>query len=205
MRYINKAFQHIRLFATYFLLACTTLTALVCWRCARLLEAAAAKVYVLEDGKVLEALASERGENLPVEARDHVKTFHQDFFTLDPDDKVILRNIGRALYLADGSAREEYDREQEQNYYRDIVSGNVSQSVEVDSVRVDMSAYPYYFRCWATLTITRPSKIILRALVTDGYLRSVSRSDNDPHGFLIERWQILDSRDIKTSARWINP
>jgi hypothetical protein len=39
-----------------------------------------------------------------VEARDHVKTFHQLFIYLDPDNKVILANLAKALYLADGSA-----------------------------------------------------------------------------------------------------
>jgi len=32
-------------------------------------------------------------------------------------------------------------------------------------------------------------------------VREVSRSDNDPHGYLIERWTILSNRDLKTEAR----
>ena len=62
------------------------------------------RVYILAAGKVLEGLASDRRENLPVEIRDHIRTFHELFFSLDPDEKVIGYNLGRALYLADGSA-----------------------------------------------------------------------------------------------------
>lgn len=46
------------------------------------------KIYILANGKALEAFASERRDNIPVEARDHVRTFHKLFFTLDPDDIV---------------------------------------------------------------------------------------------------------------------
>jgi hypothetical protein len=37
--------------------------------------------------------------------------------------------------------------------------------------------------------------------VTEGWLRNTSRSDNNPHGFLIERWAILDNRDLKVEGR----
>jgi hypothetical protein len=36
---------------------------------------------------------------------------------------------------------------------------------------------------------------INKLLVTQGYLRNVSRSDNNPHGFLIEHWETLANRD----------
>jgi len=32
-------------------------------------------------------------------------------------------------------------------------------------------------------------------------LRNVSRSDNNPHGFLIERWATIANKDLKTTAR----
>jgi hypothetical protein len=63
---------------------------------------AQARIYILSGGKALEAVASDRKENIPVEARDHIRNFHLLFFTLDPDEKVIGENLNRALYLADG-------------------------------------------------------------------------------------------------------
>jgi conjugative transposon TraK protein len=133
-----------------------------------------------------------------VEARDHVKTFHRLFFTLDPDDPVITSNITQALYLADGSAKRQYDDLRESGYYASVISGNISQRITVDSVTIDTHRYPYYFRCYATETLTRTTAIITRSLITEGYLRNVSRSDHNPHGFLIERWRILENKNIKT-------
>lgn len=159
------------------------------------------KVYILASGKALEAFASDRKENIPVEARDHIRSFHQCFFTLDPDEKVINTNITRALYLADGSAKRLYDNLTESGYYAGIISGNISQEITVDSIALDMGSYPWYFRCYATQHIIRTSSIVTRDLVTEGWLRSVSRSDNNPHGFLIERWNTIENRDLSAQAR----
>ena len=60
---------------------------------------------------------------------------------------------------------------------------------------------PYYFKCYATQRITRTTSVVLRNLITEGYLRNVSRSDNNPHGFLIERWLTIENKDIKTINR----
>lgn len=159
------------------------------------------RVYILSSGKLMEAMASDRRENIPVEARDHIRTFHTLFFTLDPDEKVIGDNLGRALYLADGSAKRMYENLKEKGYYADVISANISQRVSIDSISLDMTAEPFYFRCYGAETITRTTSVVTRELLTEGYLRQVSRSDNNPHGFLIERWAILSNRDLKTEAR----
>jgi len=158
-------------------------------------------LYILANGKILQAIAGERKDNIRVEARDHIKTFHQYFFTLDPDDKVIQTNITKALYLADGSAKIAYDNFKESGYYANIISGNISQSIEVDSVQVNIDQYPFYWRCYATEKIVRSTSTVTRDLITEGYLRSVSRSDNNPHGFLIERWNTIENKDIKVETR----
>src|SRR6185437_12405427 len=148
-----------------------------------------------------EALAADRRENLEVEARDHIRNFHLDFFTLDPDEKVINANVGHALYLADGSAKRVYEGLKENGYYAGIIAGNVSQRVMPDSIVVDTRSYPIYWRCYATEKIIRPTSAVTRNLVTEGQLRYVSRSDNNPHGFLIEKWVILDNSDLKVETR----
>lgn len=159
------------------------------------------KMYILANGKILEAVAGERRDNIPVEARDHIKTFHQYFFSLDPDDKVIQANITKALYLADGSAKRMYDNLKENGYYSNVISGNISQTITVDSIQVNLDEYPFYWRCYATEKITRSTSIVTRDLITEGYLRSVSRSDNNPHGFLIERWNTIENKDLKVEMR----
>lgn len=201
MKNIDTAFRYIRSFSLLLVLACLGISVYAIYSAKQVITTGNQKVYVLAGDKALEAYASDRKDNIPVEARDHVKTFHQYFFSLDPDDKVIAQNINKALYLADRSAKEQYDNLKENNFYAGIISGNISQEIQIDSVQVNTATAPYYFRCKAVLRILRPSSIISRSLVTEGYLRSVARSDNNTHGFLIERWRTLENTDIKTEAR----
>jgi conjugative transposon TraK protein len=198
MKNIDTAFRHVRSFTLLVILGSVVLCSFTLYKSYQLVGSVQSRIYILANGKALEALASERKDNIPVEARDHVKTFHQFFFTMDPDEKVIQANMTKALYLADVSAKKAYDNLKENGFYTNIISGNISQRIKVDSVQVDINGYPYYFRCSATQDIIRTTSTVSRSLVTEGYLRNVSRSDNNPHGFLIERWTTLDNRDIKT-------
>lgn len=198
---IDTAFRQMRLFTLVIILACSSIAGYSLYIANRSIRASQNRVYILANGKALEAFASERKDNIPVEARDHIKTFHHYFFTLDPDDKVIQTNIVKALYLADGSAKEQYDNLKENNYYSNIISGNISQEISADSIRIDINRYPFYFRYYGKEKIIRPASIVIRSLVTEGYLRSVARSDNNPHGFLIERWKTLENKDLKTQVR----
>lgn len=201
MKNIDTAFRQIRTFTMLVIGGCILICCFALYKSFSLVYRMQSKVYILANGKALEAYASDRKDNIPVEAKDHVKTFHNLFFTLDPDDKAIQANITKALYLADGSAKRTYDDLKENGYYAGLISGNVNQTISVDSVHIDINEYPYRFRCYATQNIIRPTTITTRTLVTEGSLRNVSRSDNNPHGFLIEKWNTVENRDIKTVNR----
>lgn len=201
MNNIDSAFHHVRTFTIIVIVGSIILSGFALYKSYQLVGNMQGKVYILANGKALEAYASDRKDNIVVEAKDHVKAFHQYFFTLDPDEKVIQTNITKALYLADASAKREYDNLKENGYFSNIISGNISQHITIDSVQVDINQYPYYFRCYATQNIIRTTSIVSRSLLTEGYLRNVSRSDNNSHGFLIEHWTTIDNRDIKTENR----
>jgi len=198
---IDTAFRQVRNFSFLVIVSSVMICFYVIYNSYKATTAFESRIYILANGKALEAFAGDRKENIPVEARDHVKMFHQYFFSLDPDDKVIQANITRALYLADGSAKRVYESLKENNYYTGIIAGNISQEINVDSVSLNMNSYPYYFRCYATEKIIRPSNITTRSLITEGFLRNVSRSDNNPHGFLIEKWNTIENKDLKTENR----
>jgi conjugative transposon TraK protein len=200
-RNIETAFKHIKLFSFVLIAACMAICCYTVYESYNMVSSAQQRIYLLANGKALQALSADRRDNIPVEARDHIKTFHSYFFSLDPDDKVIEGNISMALYLADGTAKKQYDDLKESGYYTGIISGNVSQQVSVDSITVDMQAYPYYFRYYGVQKMVRPTTTVSRSLITEGYLRNVSRSDNNPHGFLIERWRIIENRDLDIQQR----
>lgn len=201
MKNIDTAFRYVRLFTLLIVAGSLLLDGFVFYKSYELAKATQDKVYVLANGKAIEAFGSVRKDNLTVEAKDHIKRFHEYFFTLAPDDGQIKATIRKALYLADGSAKNIYGSLQENNYYSQIISGNVSQDMTIDSIQLNTNAYPYYFRCYGKEKIMRPVSITYRDLITEGYLREVPRSDNTPHGFLIERWSILENKDLKTVNR----
>ncbi len=201
MKNIDTAFKHIKLFSCLFLLGCVAIALYALYLTQQMTTNAQNKIFVLANGKALEAYASERKENIPAEAKDHINTFHQLFFNMSPDNNIIQRNISRALYLADRSAKQHYDNLKENSYYTNIISGNVSQELSTDSVYVNLDAHPYYFRFHATLQIIRATSIATRSLITEGTLRSIARSENNSHGFLIERWNIIENKDIKIQNR----
>ncbi len=198
---IDSAFRHIRAFSLAFLLACTAISCLALYHSYRQVQAAQERIYILAAGKALEAFSADRRENIPVEARDHVRTFHHYFFTLAPDDKAIESQLAKALYLADGSAKRQYDNLRESGYFTDLITGNISQEITVDSIQVNTARSPYHFRCYARQQLTRATSVLTRSLVTEGYLRPVTRSDHNPHGFLIERWTTLENRDLHIKSR----
>ena len=201
LKNIDTAFQHIRFFSVAIIVACILICCYTVYKSFGLITESQQRIYILSNAKALEAYSAERKDNIPVEARDHVKIFHHYFFTLDPDDKMIQAGIAKALYLADLSAKQQYDNLKENRYYSNIISGNISQTIEADSIRIDMESYPYYFRYYSRQRIVRATSIVMRSLTTEGYLRNVARSDNNPHGFLIERWNTIENKDLQTLNR----
>lgn len=201
LKNIDTAFKHIKLFSFVLILACTTICAYAIHKSFEMITLEQERIYILANGKALEAWSAERKDNIPVEARDHVKMFHYYFFTLHPDDRVIDANTTKALYLADASAKHQYDNLKEKRYYSNIISGNISQEILLDSIKIDVNEYPFYFRYYSKQKLMRTTSVVTRNLVTEGYLRNVARSDNNPHGFLIERWITVENKDIKTENR----
>jgi conjugative transposon TraK protein len=201
LKNIDTAFSHVRAFTFVIIAACVAITCYAIFKSFAFVEQTQERIYILSNGKALEAWSAERKDNIPVEARDHVRMFHYHFFTLHPDEKVIQSNITRALYLADASAKVQFDNLKENRYYSNVISGNISQEILIDSIRIDVGQYPFYFKCHARQRLIRTTSIVTRSLVTEGFIRNVSRSDNNPHGFLIERWTTLENNDIKTENR----
>jgi len=201
MKNIDSAFRFIRMFSLVFVAGCIIITLFFGYKSYQLVAQSQQRIFILANGKALEAYSADRKDNIPVEAKDHVKMFHHFFFTLDPDEKVIQSNINKALYLADASAKQQYDNLKENGYYSNLISGNISQEIQQDSIRIDTNIYPYYFRYTGQEKIIRPTSIVTRSIITEGYLRNVSRSDNNSHGFLIEKWRTLENKDIATQNR----
>ena len=184
LKNIETSFRQIRLFGIIYTAACALVVVCSVVCAFRFAEAQRQKIYVLDGGKSLMlALSQDLSQNRPAEAREHVRRFHELFFTLSPEKSAIEHNVKRALLLADKSA------------------GNINQVLQVDSVVCNFDRYPYEARTYARQMIIRESNVTERTLVTSCRLLNASRSDDNPNGFTIEGFTILENRDIRSVER----
>ena len=202
LKNIETSFRQIRLFGIVFLSLCTVITVWSVWSSYRFAEKQREKIYVLDNGKSLMlALSQDMAQNRPVEAKSHVQRFHELFFTLSPDKDAIESNVRRSLFLADKSAYNYYKDLSEKGYYNRVISGNINQTVEIDSMKCDFDQYPYRVDTYARQLIVRESSLTVRSLVTTCRLLNATRSDNNPHGFIMEAFTITENKDLQTIKR----
>lgn len=197
LKNIDTAFAHIKRFSIALILANVLICGFCIFKSHQLAADAGNKIHILYNGKVLEAVAADRKSSLPVELRDHIRVFHQYFFNLSPDEGAIQKGIKKSLYLADQSAKKQYDNLKEASYYNNLIAANMSQEIEVDSIALDVEQYPYGFICYATQKLIRSSSTVKRKLVTRGTVRDIkTQTDNNPHGFLIQQWETILNTEI---------
>lgn len=133
LKNIETSFKQIRLFAIVFLVLCSVVVVWSVYSSYAFAERQREKIYVLDKGKSLMlALSQDLSQNRPAEAREHVRRFHELFFTLSPEKSAIEHNVKRALLLADKSAYHYYQDFAEKGYYNRIIAGNINQTVRVD-------------------------------------------------------------------------
>ncbi|MDH6358925.1 conjugative transposon protein TraK [Parabacteroides sp. PF5-9] len=160
-------------------------------------------VYVLDAGVPILVQRTNVEENAEVEAKSHVSLFHSLFFTLPPDDEYINENMRKAMYLIDESGLKQYNNLKEQGYYRSILANSMLCNIKTDSVLLDISNEATQFTFYGTQRIERATSILKRKVVTTGFLRSVNRSDNNPHGLIITNWKTLLNEDIDITPKKI--
>ena len=129
---IESSFRRIRLMLATFVCCCTLITGYSLWSSYSFAEKQREKIYVLDGGKSLMlALSQDLSQNRPAEAREHVRRFHELFFTLSPEKSAIEHNVKRALLLADKSVYHYYSDFAEKGYYNRIIAGNINQVLKV--------------------------------------------------------------------------
>ncbi|OBW43599.1 hypothetical protein AB670_00129 [Chryseobacterium sp. MOF25P] len=202
LKNIETSFRQIRLFTFIFALLCFGVVGVVVYKSYEFAEEQRQKIYVLDNGKsLMVALSQDMSLNRPVEAREHVRRFHELFFTIAPDKNAIESNVKRAFNLADQSAFNYYKDLSEKGYYNRIISGNIQQRIEIDSVSANFDSYPYQVQTFAKQFIYRSSNLTKRSLITSCMLVNSVRSDNNPQGFTMEKFNVIENKDIETVNR----
>ncbi|MCQ2369283.1 MAG: conjugative transposon protein TraK [Paludibacteraceae bacterium] len=194
---IQSAFSLVRIFMILMSGIAISVSVYSVWKSFQFAERQREKIYVLDGGaSLLMALQQDVNQNRPAEARAHVKLFHEYFFTISPDKSSIEQRLVQALALAGNEAYEQYMNLKEDGFYDKVIAAGINCEIQTDSVIVDIDSYPFRAYYYGKTAIVRSSNITYRNLETQCELVSCARSDNNPHGFVIEKWKILDNSDI---------
>lgn len=153
------------------------------------------QVYVLDGDIPFLAQRSQEEANFVMEAKAHIQLFHQYFFTLPPDDDYIKWTLGKAMYMADGTAIKQKQAMEENGFFSDIVSSSATCTIMCDSIKLDEHSRKFTY--YGTQSIRRRTKKIRRTLITTGALENVLRTQNNPHGLLITHWRTLKNIDLE--------
>ena len=202
LKNIETSFKQIRFFGIVFICLCAAIAGYSLWSAYSFAEVQRQKIYVLDQGKSLMlALSQDMAQNRPVEAREHIRRFHELFFTLAPDKYAIEGNIKRALQLSDKSAYNYYHDLSEKGYFNRIISGNINQAIQIDSMVCDFNVYPYRAVTYARQFIIRESNLTERSLITRCSLVNSVRSDNNPQGFTLEAFEVIENKNTRVVNR----
>lgn len=152
-------------------------------------------IYVLDSQTPVLVNQSDMSVTREIEIKSHVNTFHTLFFSLPPDDEFIKNSMNKAMYLVDESGLKQYNNMKEKGFFNQILSSSASISIKTDSIKVDLPNYKFTF--FGTQRIERETSILKRAIITEGSLRDVPRTENNPHGLIITDWKTVYNKDLE--------
>ena len=153
------------------------------------------KIYVLDGNVPILVQRTEVDETMEVEMKSHIELFHHLFFTLAPDDKYIKYTMEKAMYLVDETGVAQYNALKEIGLFNNIMGTSAVFSIFCDSI--DLDKQTMHFKYYGRQRIERRTSILYRQLVTEGDLRKVPRTPNNPHGLLIENWRTVLNKDLE--------
>ena len=174
---LENKIKLVLIICSLFLVGCVVISLGSIWTARGMVSDAHQKVYVL-DG------------NVPVLV---------NLFTLAPDDKYIKYTMEKAMYLIDETGLAQYNALKEKGFYGNIMGTSAVFSIFCDSIRFseENMSFTYYGR----QRIERRTSVLMRELVTEGYLKRVPRTENNPHGLLIVNWRTILNKDLEQRTK----
>ena len=161
----------------------------------KLVESSRKNIYILDNNIPILAKQTDEGMNRPAEYKAHIDLFHSIFFSLSPDDKFIEYQMKKAMYLIDESGALQYNNLKEKGFYNSIISSSSVLTLQTDSILLDIPNA--IFRYYGKQKIDRRTSTVTRSLITEGKLRDIPRSENNPHGVLITSWRTIENKDLQ--------
>ncbi len=162
------------------------------------------KVYLLNQGNALDLVRSRNEkDNIVAEIKSHIGMFHEFFYNLDPDPIDIKTRINKSLFLIDESGALIHSKREEILYYHKLVDGSISSRVYIDSIIPTLSSdNVYHCKIIARQKLIRSSKTTEKHIDAECSIRNVARTDNNPHGFLIQQYRLINTSPVNET---VNP
>ena len=176
------------------IVGCVAICGFTVFQAFRMVSSEREQVYILDGDIPFLAERAKLEANFIMEATAHIQLFHQYFFNLPPDNNYIKWTLGKAMYMADGSALKQKQAMEENGFYSDIVASSAVCTIMCDSINFDEhnKTFDYY----GTQTIKRRTRTVHRTLHTTGHIENVPRTQNNPHGLLVTYWKTLENKDL---------
>lgn len=92
LKNIETSFRQIRTMGIVFVSLCALVTGYALWSSYQFAERQREKIYVLDNGKsLILALSQDLSQNRPVEAKEHIRRFHELFLLCHPTRRLSNR------------------------------------------------------------------------------------------------------------------
>jgi hypothetical protein len=158
-------------------------------------------IYILDaSGKAY--LANEKGLDVNTrvfEYESHVKYFYKLWYEFD--EFSYQRNIDEALNFVGACGRELYNEYKEQDLGNILKSKNITASVQIKEVKIDITTTPITGYIKGTQTIKRLGSLQTRNMNCTFEIHDVDRSRQNPHGCIIENWKVVDNSIVQDSDK----
>jgi conjugative transposon TraK protein len=124
------------------------------------------------------------------EIKNHINIFHRLFWNLDQFN--IKQNMDKALYLIGNSGKQLYLSMTASGHYSSIENQNLLQTLAIDSIALELNMNPYKAAVYGKLKIERTDQQNQKTELFRAYfnLLNVARTDENPHGLLIENYDV---------------
>ncbi len=126
---------------------------------------------------------------------NHIKMFHKAFWEIDQFN--YERSIDRALYLSGRSGKQLFKTLQANGHFAKISTENLTQKIDIDSIKVNDKVKPYKAVFYGKLHVLRTDQKAesVNKFRAKFVLHNVARTNKNPHGLLIENYH-LESKPI---------
>lgn len=131
------------------------------------------------------------------EVKHHVKIFSKLMFELDENN--YFDNLERAQFLAGRPWKELYASyaSEDNKFYRSMRTSSTKTKIVIDSMSVNVDNEPYRCVFYARYLVTTPTTEIERLHWFDIDLEDVTRTEENPHGLTITRYDMIRNDQIR--------